>query len=213
MTHFPLPCYSHSSHSLGPVSVAMLMESLKKAPWIRCHLNYSKLEHLVKIKVDTQEKAGLLGYIESLNASTVSSSTIYIYILNAQNSDVLHDQSAIDKTVSCRVRFFLQFLSTQKRMTDNSGDGESKIHLWIWESCCSPPLSPCPHFHSLFLPNQFCAGTLLTQVKGLWSSSQWLCLHSGGGAGDTQGVGSISAPLLLGSGDRCLNVLLLCILK
>lgn len=107
--------------------------------------------------------------------------------------------------VSCRLGFSLRFFSTQK-MTDNAGHRESKIYLWIWESCCSTPL--CPHCHPLPLPNQFCAGTLLTQVKGLWYSSQFLCLHTTQIAGQRRR--HIDAPLFLGFGDRiCVHVALM----
>lgn len=64
-------------------------------------------------------------------------------------------------------------------------------------------LAPPPPSHSLFpasplsppLPNQFCAGALLTQVKGLWFSSRCLSLCSRWSGG----VGSINAAVLQGS--------------
>lgn len=133
----------------------------------------------------------------------------FICIFTVQKPDALCNQHAGDNAVCSlsQLSHFLSPVSEQGRgdMIDNASYGESKIHLWISESCCSPP-PPHPHFHSLPLPNQFYAGTLLTQVKGLWSSSQCLCLYSERRGGDMQGAGRINAPFLLGSRDQCASV-------
>lgn len=112
-------------------------------------------------------------------------------IFDAQKPDALHNQSAIDNAVCCLLssQFFPPHTKEDdwqrrpRRLKNPSMDFRVLL-----------PGPRCPHFHSLPLPNQFCAGTLLTQVKGLWSGSQCLCLHSGGRDGDTQGAGSINAP-------------------
>lgn len=91
-------------------------------------------------------------------------------------------------------RFSLRrFLSTQKKMTDSVGLQSLKNPSMDFRVLLLAP-HPCPRFHSLPLPNQFHAGTLLTQVKGLWSSSQCLCLLGGGREGWRHGKALMHPP-------------------
>lgn len=134
----------------------------------------------------------------------------FICIFTVQKPDALCNQHAGDNAVCSlsQLSHFLSPVSEQGRGDDwqrqlrrvKNPSMDFRVLL------LTTPSPPHPHFHSLPLPNQFYAGTLLTQVKGLWSSSQCLCLYSERRGGDMQGAGRINAPFLLGSRDQCASV-------
>lgn len=142
--------------------------------WIIIQLNYSKVKTLVQIKAGCVSNRSLdwVFYLvipnrgTSSNAYTVTSPSSIFF--ESQKPDVPRNQSARDNTVcsvSCRVSRSLRFLSTQKEDDWQRRPRRDKNPSMDFRVLLLGPI--CPHFHSLFLPNQFFAGTLLTQVNGV----------------------------------------------
>lgn len=185
-TNFPFTCFLHSSSSLGSVSVAWIYTTWRKnLDQMSFKLQQSLTYVWWKINSKSSRENELMWFWQREGSLSWCINTALYFTLHVR------------LPVLSEITLSVHLLSTHAKQMDwqwrpqRAKNPSMDFRLLLpppLPPAPPPPAAPCrPHFHFLLLPNRFSAGTLLTQVKGLWSSSQCLCLQSWGRDGGTEG--------------------------